>query len=291
MDTSTSHLLVPVDYSDKAVYGLQMAAKILNKYGGKVTVIHVLKGVDAIWSDFFSNQERDDILDKMRAHLQHFTKKYIETDKYKVDYLIEKGPLCDTILETAEKLKASMIVMGTSTVDNIKKRIIGTNALRVVSEATCPVITLKSEPLFEEIKQIVLPLDITKETREKTVEAVHLAKTFNAKIHIVSAYTLQDESIIARLERHMEQVKGYVENHHIDCTTQLIKTSDRVDAVLELIESKKADLIVLTTHQQLEIVESFLGSFAKSIIKEAGIPVMSIVPKIKHHVVFKLPAS
>jgi nucleotide-binding universal stress UspA family protein len=291
MDTSTSHLLVPVDYSDKAVYGLQMAAKVLKKYGGKVTVIHVLKGVDAIWSDFFSDEERDDLLKKLKAHLQHFTNKYISPDAFEIDYEIGKGRLCDTILETAEKLKVTTIIMGTSTVDNIKKRIIGTNALRVVSEARCPVITLKSEPEFDEIKQIVLPLDITKETREKTVETVHLAKIFKARIHVVSAYTINDESIIGRLERQMEQVEKYIKKHQIECTTQILKVKDRVDAVLEVIREKNAELVVLTTHQQLEIVESFLGSFAKSMIKEARIPVMSIVPKIKHHVVFKLPAS
>jgi nucleotide-binding universal stress UspA family protein len=41
--------------------------------------------------------------------------------------------------------------MGTSRADNIKKHIIGTNALRIVSEAKCPVITTKSA-----LKELIL---------------------------------------------------------------------------------------------------------------------------------------
>lgn len=291
MDTTTKHILVPVDYSDKAVYGLQMAANLLKNSGGKVTVINVLKGVDPVWSDFFSDEERAFLLDKLEKHLRNFAERYIDSKKFEVNCIIEKGKLCDTILEKVDVLGISAIVMGTSTVDNIKKRIIGTNALRVVSEAKCPVITLKQEPRSEVIKRIILPMDITKETREKAKMAVQLAKENQAEIFLVSAYTLSDEIVLKKLESQQKQVVEYIQNNNVKVDSSLLKVNDRVDGVLDYIEEKRGDIILITTHQQLEIVNSFLGSFAKSIIKEAKIPVMSLVPKIKHNVVFKLPAS
>jgi nucleotide-binding universal stress UspA family protein len=291
MDTATNHLLVPVDFSDKAVFGLQMAAKMLNLLGGKVTVINVLKGVDPIYSDFFEDEERELLLNKLRLHLRRFSEKYIDTSRFELNCVIEKGKRCETILSKADEIEASFIVMGTSTIDNIKKWIIGTNALRVVTEANCPVITLKEAPTDDKIERIILPMDITKEGREKVVSAVHWAKALNAEIHVVSAYTLDDDSIFARLQTQQKQVVNFIEERGVKCVSKLFKVDDRVDALLEYIENNKGDLVVITTHEQLEIVKFFMGSFAKSIMRGSKVPVISMVPKIKHHLVFKMPAT
>ncbi|PKP09794.1 MAG: hypothetical protein CVU09_09180 [Bacteroidetes bacterium HGW-Bacteroidetes-4] len=291
MDTATNHLLVPVDFSDKAVFGLQMASKMLNLLGGKVTVINVLKGVDPIYSDFFEDEERELLLKKLRLHLRRFCEKYIDTSRFELNCVIEKGKRCETILSKADEINASFIVMGTSTIDNIKKWIIGTNALRVVTEANCPVITLKEAPTEDKIERIILPMDITKEGREKVVSAVHWAKALNAEIHVVSAYTLDDDSIFARLQTQQKQVVNFIEERGVKCVSKLFKVDDRVDAILDYIENNKGDLVVITTHEQLEIVKFFMGSFAKSIMRGSKVPVISMVPKIKHHLVFKMPAT
>lgn len=291
MDTTTNHLLVPVDFSDKAVFGLQMAAKMLNLLGGKVTVINVLKGVDPIYSDFFEDEERELLLTKLRLHLRRFSEKYIDSSRFELSCVIEKGKLCETILSKADEIQASFIIMGTSTIDNIKKWIIGTNALRVVTEANCPVITLKEAPTDDKIERIILPLDITKEGREKVVSTVHWAKALSAEIHIVSAYTLDDDSIFARLQAQQKQVVKFIEERGVKCVSKLFKVDDRVDALLEYIENNKGDLVVITTHEQLEIVKFFMGSFAKSIMRGSKVPVISMVPKIKHNLVFKMPAT
>lgn len=291
MDATINHLLVPVDYSDKSVYGLQMAAKLLNYFGGKVTVLNVVKGVDPIWSDFFTDDERTDYLNKIQSHLKQFACKYIDCSKIELNCMVLKGKLCDTILKTADEISASYIVMGTSTIDNIKKWIIGTNALRIVTEAKCPVITLKQSPDSLPIKRIVLPMDISKESREKVAHAVHVAKLFNAELHVISAYSTNDNSIFIRLQNQQKQVVQFIEKHDVPCIAHLLKVTDLVDGVLDYVEQNKIDLMIITTHQQLEIVNSFLGSFAKSMMRGAHIPILSLVPKIKHHLVFKMPAT
>ena len=289
MDAPISHILVPVDYSDKSVYGLQLAAKLNKFLNGKITVINVLKGVDPIWSDFFSPVERENLLGKLKLHLQQFAGRYIPD--VPLECLVEKGRFCETIMENAEKLGVTLIVMGTSRADNIKKHIIGTNALRIVSEAKCPVITTKAAPQGVDIKRLILPLDISKETREKTVDAVHLAKKLGADIKVVSAYTFDDELIYARLTAQLDQVVSFIKGHGIPCTGQILKVSDHQEAVLKYIDDNLGDMVVITTHQQLEVVHSFMGSFAKGMISHSKVPVMSIVPNIKHYLELKLPST
>ncbi len=290
MEAQKSHLLVPIDYSDKSIFGLKYAVKLNKTLNGKITFINVIKGVDPIWSDFFTDVERDILLKKLQDHMRNFVHKSADIDDSQFDCLIAKGKLCDTIMQTAKSLNASAIIMGTSHADNIKKLIIGTNALRVVSEAQCPVITIKCEPKDSDIKRIILPLDISKETREKVVDAVDIAKKLNAEIMVVSAYTFNDELLYKKLRQQQDQVVNYITERGIKCTGNLFKTDDQVDGVLDFIDSNNGDMVIITTHQQLEIVTSFLGSFAKSIVSKAKVPVMSIVPHNKYNVIFKTPA-
>lgn len=290
MEVTLSHLLVPIDYSDKSVFGLKYAVKLNKTLNGKITFVNVIKGVDPIWSDFFTDVEREILLKKLQDHMRNFVHKSADIDDSQFDCLIAKGKLCDTIMQTAKSLNASAIIMGTSHADNIKKLIIGTNALRVVSEAQCPVITIKCEPKDTDIKRIILSLDITKESREKAVEAVDFAKRLNAEILIVSAYTISDDLLLKKLQQQQEQVVKFITERGVKCNGQMVKTDDQVDGVLDFIDSNNGDLVIITTHQQLEIVTSFMGSFAKSIISKANVPVMSIVPHNKYNVIFKTPA-
>ena len=82
----------------------------------------------------------------------------------------------------------------------------------------------------------------------------------------------------------------YITDRGIKCSAQLLKVDDNVDGVLNFIDTNKGDMVIITTHQQLEIVTSFVGSFAKSIVSRAKVPVMSIVPRNKYNVIFKIPA-
>lgn len=291
MEASISHLLVPVDYSDKSIFGLKYAAKLNRVLNGKITFINVIKGVDPIWSEFFSDVEREVLLNRLKEHMRKFVHQNSGLSDAEFDCQILRGKLCDTIMQTAESLGASAIVMGTSRAENIKKKIIGTNALRVVSEAKCPVITIKSEPSAADIKRLILPMDISKESREKTVDAVAIAKRLNAEIMVVSAYTINDEFVLKNLRNQQNQVVKYIADRGVKCTGTILAVDDQVDGVLDFIDKNNGDMVIITTHQQFETVSSFVGSFAKSMVSAAKVPVMSIVPRHAYNVVFKLPAS
>jgi len=291
MEASISHLLVPVDYSDKSVFGLKYAEKLNKVLNGKITFLNVIKGVDPIWSEFFTEVERKVLLNRLQEHMRKFVHQHSKLDDSAFDCLISRGKLCDTIMQTAEELGANAIVMGTSRADNIKKKIIGTNALRVVSEAKCPVITIKGEPSDSAVKRIILPMDISKESREKTVDAVAIAKLLNAEILVVSAYTINDELVLKNLTNHQNQVVKYISDRGVKCSGTILAVDDQAQGVLDFIDKNNGDLVVITTHQQFETVTSFLGSFAKSMVSLSKIPVMSIVPRNAYNVVFKLPAS
>ena len=59
----------------------------------------------------------------------------------------------------------------------MKQRVVGSNSLRIIRECKCPVITIKGKHHREGCQNIVLPLDLTKETREKVTNAMLKDKT------------------------------------------------------------------------------------------------------------------
>lgn len=100
------------------------------------------------------------------------------------------------------------------------KKFIGSNALRVIREAPCPVITIKGKKHRTGCKNIILPLDLTKETKEKVSKAIEIANLFGSTINLVSVLTTDDEFIVNKLKRQMNQVHEFIVEHNIPCTIE-----------------------------------------------------------------------
>ncbi len=276
-------ILVPIDFSSQSFIGLEQAYNLAKINNAQISLLHVINEAGPLWS-IYSDEEKQDITDKMRNKIFEFAHKLIKDENFKLQVLIRKGKLCDTILRISETQDFDFIVMGTSTADNIKKKIIGSNALRVVSEAYCPVITIKGKHFRAECNNIILPLDLTKETKEKVTNALHFARLFNAKIFVVSIVPMEDELLLKKLNTQLKQVEDFLTNANVECSSELIRCKDesRAECLINYIHEKKGDLIIITTHQQpFGIFKYFLGSFAQEIIHGVDIPVMSIVPKLQ----------
>ena len=199
----------------------------------------------------------------------------------------------EEIIKVAEMINAKMIIMGTDGKPmGIKKKVIGTNAYRVVTMSTCPVITIGGTSHQKGCKNIVVPLDLKKETKQKVSIAIRLAKFYNSNIHVLSVLKSTDQFLTNRLKRNLIQVERFISEEKIICTSELIKPKKGQllsDVVLEFSDKKKADLIAIMTQEESNITKYFLGSAAQAIIYNSKIPVISIQPKATTKTVHELP--
>jgi nucleotide-binding universal stress UspA family protein len=170
--------------------------------------------------------------------------------------------------------------MGTNGSKGLKK-FIGSNALRVIRESPCPVITIKGKKHRIGCKNIVLPLDLTKETREKIGKSIEIARLFMSTIHLVSVLTTDDEFIVNKLRRQMNQVHDHIRDNNIPCTMEFIHGDDVTDSVLDYSKKIKADLLMILTQEENWSDMMFISSSAQQIINSSDIPVLSIRPKEK----------
>ncbi len=290
MEKKEAKILVPVDFSDKSKEGIYQATQLAKISGAKVYLLHVIRENLPPWN-FMDEKEKNNHIVSIEQTLVNEAEKLSSDSPPDFLPIVRKGKLCDTILDESAKLNVSLIVMGTSTADNIKKKIVGSNALRIITEAEVPVVTVKKGCASKNVKNIILPLDLSKETREKVTDAVRLARLYKARIFTVSFSSTRDDGVVGQLKGQLRQVHNFIEKEGIEIESdfRFYDHKERIDKLTEYIQEKDGDIVVITTHQQPEIVRFFLGSFAKEVIHGAPVPVLSILPKGTFKVLTTMP--
>jgi len=277
-------ILVPIDYSEQSNIALEQAVSLSRVFHSEIHVLNVVAEEFSL-SKLFSDDDKATFEKRAKERLS----KYVEqkSAEHKVDLLsiFMQGKIYDQIVNTADAINAQFIVMGTAGAKSLKRKFIGSNALRVVRESHKPVITIKGKHHRKGCQNIVLPLDLTKETKEKVAKAVAFSKRFGATIRVVSVLTTNDEFIVNRLTRQLDQVKKYIGEQKVDCTAEIVRDTkgehSLVASIVDYSNKCKGDLIMIMTQQEVGFTDYFIGSSAQELINRSDIPVLSIIPTPK----------
>ena len=290
MNTTKKIILVPVDFSEQSLVALHHAEVVTRAMSGELHVLHVMDE-PGVLSTLFSDKDLDAATERVWEKMNELSEK-LATHGLHANTMVGKGKIYEEVVRTAELIGASFIIMGTNGADGLKKRFIGSNALRVVRESRIPVISIKGQPEHDGFKNIILPLDLTKETREKVNKAIELSRQFGATVHVVSILLTNDEEVVNKLSVQLKQVENFMLNAHVDCTAEMIHApkgaSNLGEQVMIYAKSKNGDMIMIMTQQETDVTDLFVGSAAQEIINTSEIPVCSIIPRVlRNTTVFK----
>jgi nucleotide-binding universal stress UspA family protein len=284
MSEEVRHIVIPVDFGEQSLIALRQSYNLARMTNSEITLVHV---IDEDFLTPFQNlvSGKEDYEQQFRQGMEQKLKEIahsVQKDTgVPVHYQIRTGKIYEEIVECADSLSASLIIMGTMGAVGIKKKILGSNASRVVREAECPVITIKGKEHRFGINHILLPLDLTKETKEKVDKAVELALMFNSVIHIVTVPESDDEFIRNKLSRQMNQVQDFISRAGVKCTSEFVEGDDVVEEILKTGEKTQSDLIMIMTQKEVGFTDLFISSSAQEIINKSEIPVLSIRPMAK----------
>lgn len=277
MSNLNNQILVPIDFSEQSLIALGQSYNLARLSKSEIVLLHVID--DTSYLPFFTKKEDKELEKQVEAELQKLAADTTKSVGVRVSTSIRRGKVYEVIQETAAELNCAFIVMGTNGSVGIKK-FIGSNALRVVREAPCPVITIKGKTHKSGCKDIVLPLDLSKQTKEKVKNAIEFATLFGSTIHLITVLNTDDEFIVNKLKRQMKQVHEHIREHNISCTLEFILGDDIAEEVIQYAEKNKSDLIMIMTQQEINWTDlMFISSAAQQIINGTNIPVLSIKPK------------
>lgn len=283
MSNSNQSVLIAVDLDDKTLWRLSRSYDNLTHLADKVIILYVFENLIRISSE----EERNKIVFDKDNQLSAFAQDIREKTGLDIRPVMQKGRAAEEILKAAESYNVDMIAMSTHTQpedDHTEKHQIGGITNKVVRESKVPVFTFNSNVKLKKINKILLPLDLTVETKQKVTNAIDLAQRFEASIHVVSVYWSKHlEDIRMMLKQQLEQVKSFIEEDGIECSAELIESEagekDLPSTILKFADSIEADLIMIMTQQETRLVEFFMGSAAQTIIRLSRVPVLSIIPK------------
>ncbi len=261
-----SNIIVPTDFTSTSDVAVNYALNMSRILEAEVHLLHVIK----------NDSDRDSAIKKMESQITtHATKTGITAKS-----LIVGGSIFDAIPNETDRMQAQLVVMGTHGLKGFQF-ITGSNALRVITESKAPFIVVQeTTKQTADIRRILVPLDLHKETKQKIKIAGDIAEKYKAEVHIVVPKE-SDEYLHNQVMRNLSYAEGYFESRGI-AQKGKVMDGDHSSFVKEIVkygQYAEIDLICILNMAGEQLIHAF-GADAeqKMITNEAGIPVMVINP-------------
>ena len=281
---TTSKILVPIGFSEQSIVALGQAFNLAKIKNSDVVLLSVIEGQSMIQS-LFLDDKSDELKVKVKSKLEDIASVYSAKYSVDIDIMVAKGRVYEEVNKVADMISADLIVMGTNGV-NSKSKFIGSNAEKVVRLSKCPVITIKGKYHRDGCKNIILPLDLEKQTKEKVTYALEYARYWDATIRIVSVVLRDNIEVRTKLIKNIKQVEQFILDAGVKCTSEIVegeKKRNLGDFIFDYEKKFDADIIMIMTKKEELTLSNNISVTARYIINNSDIPVMSIRPKeVKH---------
>jgi nucleotide-binding universal stress UspA family protein len=196
---------------------------------------------------------------------------------------VSEGKPFKVINQVAKDNKCDTIVMGTNGANGIEQ-FTGSTTSRVIKSSAIPVIAVKEKRTEPKFNKIVLPIDLTKTSKQKIDWAVKVGLKYNSTIHIIMELE-KDELIERKIKANLKQAEGIFEKYGVKHKSHLLDDREYPDNLgkdtIKYAEEIDADLIMIMTKSETgKLSELFVGSYAEQIVNSSQkTPVMCINPK------------
>lgn len=266
-------IIVPLDFSDESQTGLDLAAMLAKKTGAAIQMVHIISKKDSVTDEKLTEKEKQKAKDRFKEILARY--KQGRNADCEMDFAVEEGQIFKEITNFTDKFEDPLTVLSTHGESGFEELFIGGTAYKIISHSKHPVITTRRSRLSANIDVIVMPLDITFQTREKVPYTVELAKQFGSEIHVVTTQLSNLKSIEKKLHTYADQVINYIRHHGVAFKVKHTHGKNLTDLTLDYSYSVDADLISIMTEQEKNPSNLLLGNYAHQMINKSFIPVLS----------------
>lgn len=271
-------ILVAIDFSKNADHALEYAITFSEELQASVYLI---------WVD--NNVSDETVLDTIEGEIRIEKKEYLKrlNAKYKdrilggkFEVLLRRGRVYQEVAKAARQIEADMIFAGTHGVSGYEQHWIGSNAYRIVTQAPCPVFTIRGGYKFAgSINKILLPLDSSLETKQKLPFVADLSLKFNAKVHLLKVYNTSIGVIRKRIDKFGDEAVNCLKERGVDFLLDEIEVKNVAASIIDYSTENGIDLIAIMTDQGTTTANKFLGPYSQQLINNSKIPVVSVRAK------------
>jgi len=286
-------IVAATDFSTNSELAVLRGARIAQKYGLELHLLHVVHPLD-IYPELmlsFDSHLKDyerlkranglESLDKLAVRMKNSFEITVKT-------ATRIGRPHIQIAEYVEDEKADLIVVGYRGEQNLLDAIMGSTAVRLLRTASCPVLMIKNSA-FTPYKQALVALDLSDTSLKIASMASYIAR--GARIEMLHVYDQRHNVLSRDVGMSDAEVKDYrdsaiklIDDKLNSIRNQLAgehKTSKVVEGYLPesicaRINETNADLVVLGKKGKSNVEEFMLGSVSKTVAGMAKCDVLLI---------------
>ncbi len=259
---SQKNFIVPHDFTEVANIALEHAIATAKPLDAEVFVLHVV--------------QKDKDINEAEAKLNEVIKNYGEG--VKLTPSVRLGNIFEDIGDFAAEHHAELIFMGTHGTHGWQ-HLTGMNALKVITNSSVPFIIVQEKtPNETGYDDIVVPLDLNKETKQKLAVVANLAKYFKSRVHVITPEET-DEFLKHQVKANIVFAKKYFDERNIDVTTKVAPHGGFDKEVIKHAVEVDADLIAIMNLNKNSVFGVLASNHEEYIItNEAQIPTLIMNP-------------
>ncbi|GHV72216.1 hypothetical protein FACS1894201_00210 [Bacteroidia bacterium] len=274
--------LVPIDLSQNALYALDYAVFLANKVSAEIILI---------WVN--DSKDRDDMMEisseatkaKVVARLDMLVDKYKPLlTSQKIGYRIREGHVDYEVANQAKYDDIDLVICATHGFNSSDRRYTGNNAVSIVMQCDCPVITIRPHYNYNDAADvIVVPVDSSSSTIQKAQVTCHIAKALNAQVHLVCLYSSNLSAVKRHVNNNLNCFCSFLSEQSISYSVIERQGRSTVATVLDYANEVNAAMLITMTEQEALTTSLLIGTTAQHLLNEAVMPVVGVNPKLLNH--------
>lgn len=282
------NILVPTDFSANSTKALRFAIKLAQKNNSKLHVIHQTSVLELAPDSAFTGlymPSHEDQVDYLQGELNKFVNKLKRSLKLPADNKMISAEIVpgvgtsDILVQSAKRLKADCIIMGSTGASGLKRLFIGSVAAQVIEKSPVPVIVIPDNFRQKDIRKIGYSSDLSNVENELNT-LLPIAKALDAEVeifHIQPTFPTTHAFMDFDPEKALPSIKKKLKLENL--TYKLVKTkqdNDFFGGISKYRRTANPDMICTVTHRRTWVEKILDPSKSKAIAYHNEVPVICI---------------
>ncbi len=256
------HVIVPIDFSPASVNAARFAVQLLHDQSNTTIVL-------------YHAYEHPDQRNEVSYDLRELKKRLLD------DYIAHIECVADKSIDVVEGLQkkikdfeAALVVMGIDNKTKLEQVLVGSNAVRMIEKASCPVLVIPNDAAYKQIKNVALASDYKNVEESIPVDAVKkILNIMKPHLHIVhinaDAYISVNEEYIAEKSKLEKMFAEYQPQFYFLTNFNFHRT------IQQFIHNNRIDLVLTFPRKHSFIKLLIRGKNTNKLVYESAIPVLA----------------
>jgi len=279
MKTQIYSILIPTDFSVLSESALKVSIAIAKRQNAQVTLLHVVDLLPYLLPTEVLLSSSKEVLSRKEGELKELSEKIQKDKGVKAVVKVLEGTPSDIICKLAYEENISLIVMGTHGVSGLREFFIGSEAFRVLKNATCPVLTIPGDWQKTDFEKVLFPVRLKPGTLDTYFYARPIVEKNNSELFLLGLYDQKKDMVEEEISMSINKVKQQLDNDKVVFKSEISQSKDYPAKIIEMAKLYEADLIILTANLDHDFKAYFVGPFVQQVVNHSRLPVLSIKPK------------